>query len=151
MLEALHMKPTQFSACWDRNEHPLVPRTWQTWSLIAGLSDSQRSCLFSELPHNWLLWNKTHILWQDKKNVNKDFSLPFGPLCPPSVQCAPAPCIHQTSLRQKYPLSRKSNILASTRQLLKKITFLLNLVKGHTDPWPTTCFVSLDLDCVNCQ
>ena len=68
------------------------------------------------------VWNKIHILWQDKKNLNKKiFSALWHPLPP---HCGLCMCImhHQTSPNGRNTCSTiNSNILlASTRQLLKR-------------------------------
>ena len=68
-----------------------------------------------------MLWNKSPIVWQDKKSLNIKCSWSFGLLSPSTVYCVSVLCIGQTS-----PISRntcsaviKSTILASARQLLK--------------------------------
>ena len=76
-----------------------------------GMSSSKNFSMWILTPKYsiyWLLWNKIHISWQDKKNLYmKRFSLPS------TVHWVSALCINQTS---PIRLALKSNLLlASTR------------------------------------
>ena len=88
--------------------------------------------------------NKILILWQDKKNVKKNFLCPLASSLPCAEHCVSALCIDQTS-----PISRntcsviKNNILlAPARQLLKRYHYSSSC---EGPQW------HLDLDCVNCH
>ena len=70
----------------------------------------------------YVVWNKIHILWQDKKNLNiRNFLCSMASSLPPIVHCISTLYIDQTSCVGRNTCSAlKSNILlASTRQLLK--------------------------------
>ena len=82
----------------------------------------------------YVVWNKTHIFWQDKKIVNKK-SLPFGPLSPHRESCI---CIaHGPELpRGRNTCSTVKRTFSQHQQDDSwKITFLLHLVGGT---WPTS-------------
>lgn len=74
--------------------------------LSSGYCEKSRSWLLQAF--SFILWNKTHILWFDKKNKRNFFSLPFAALSPP--YCALYICImHQPKLPhwQKYLFNHK--------------------------------------------
>ena len=75
---------------------------------------------------------RPHFMARKEKFKHKYFFLPFGFLSP--LYCALCICVmHPPNPPNpwKYLLNHNCILLAPTRQLLKKITFLLNLVRGH--------------------
>ena len=82
------------------------------------------------------MWNKIHILWQDKKNSNKKFSLPFGLLSVRNMPCVSVSCSDQTYPTGRNTCStRKGNILLATIKQLFKDNFPTWIFKGSYDTY----------------
>ena len=134
--------------CWDR--------VWCAGYLLrVGIYEGEKDVEPGRWEVNlwYMVWNKIHILWQfssvqfscsimsdslwphfmaRKEFKHKYFFLPFGFLSP--LYCALCICVmHRPNPPNpwKYLVNHNCILLAPTRQLLKKITFLLNLVRGH--------------------
>lgn len=87
--------------------------------LSSGYCEKSRSWLLQGL--SFMLWNKTHILWLDKKKINIIFLLcPLHSFLLPTVHCISVWCINQSSPIGRNTCSTiKSNILPASRQFLK--------------------------------
>lgn len=72
---------------------------------------------------------KVLYLWQDKQNLNKDSSLPFGSSSP--LLCIV--CLHRPDLPPwlEHLLNHKEHILLHQQDNSLKMTSLFDLVKGH--------------------
>ena len=73
--------------------------------LSSGYCEKSRSWLLQAF--SFILWNKTHILWFDKK-INVIFFLcPLHPYPLPTVHCISALCFNQSSPLAEIPVQPK--------------------------------------------